>query len=110
MVRDNEALGDSVTDTQNFGEGISPSRNADADKDKRPPACGCAWCGAEWRPGQTRFPIIVDWHASDYDGGSFSLGVRLQAIIASLCLDCFKDAPSSKAASPGAIARVAREY
>jgi hypothetical protein len=89
---------DSVTDTRNFSEEISPSRNAagDADKDKRPPASCCAWCRTEFMADQTRFPIIIEWF-----GDYFPSGFRMRAIIASLCLDCFKRAHDTEGSDSG---------
>jgi hypothetical protein len=94
-----EATEGGVTGTQNFSEKISTSRNATAkaNKDKRPPARGCAWCEAHFAPGQTRFPIIVDWF-----GDYFASGFRMRAIVASLCLDCFKDAYDTAGEESGA--------
>jgi len=52
-----------VTETRNFSEEISPSRNK-ADE--------CAWCNTVFAPGRMRYPILGVGH------------------IESVCMDCFK--------------------
>jgi endogenous inhibitor of DNA gyrase (YacG/DUF329 family) len=67
-------IGSTVTDSRNFSEKISPSRNADTDK--RPDPDKCCGCLVPFSHGQTRYPAVADWFPT---------------VISSLCMGCFKD-------------------